>query len=283
MTAMVNEDDLFRRHRKSITRFADFLEATRGPGAVKRWTDRLRDNPEAGVAEVLVWAQLIQDARPEYEPDTAPCPVDFLCHPTSRPSYGVEVTVLGADSQGARTDLPTDGPGAFDFDTKAIFRRVVTKAGRLSSFDRPLLLIVASFHPEAHLILGQTGASELLTGVPQIRVELSDDPDGTSDVVTDLKESVFFRTEGSRVLTPESPRPTPRVVACRRHINAVLLIWFGQHEGEAVGILHPEPVRALSEELFGRIPLGRVQPWPVDDQVRVSWTADEPAVWPYER
>ena len=115
------------------------------------------------------------------------------------------------------------------------------------------MLVITSEHIGADFLIGPHGAETLLTSDIKIEVPIGQ-PIGKTELVTDLKDSVFFKSSNGVI------------ESCRRSISAILLVGLYTDKSSIVGILHPDPVEIFPMALIPDVPFCRLKKWPLKDE-----------------
>ena len=213
------------------------------PTNLKPFQDRRRKDPEAAIAEAVVFGML-QQLR--LNPIIADQPSigggDFLC--TYRPivfsdegswQLIVEATTLEPTAveknSGWRNEVPdviTGGP--FSMITKRITARASSKVPQLSKHAMPRVLAIVSSHIGADALLSSTLAAESI--LISDRNVSSPIGGGNVSVITDLAASAFLKGD-----------PTSgKISAQRPTISAVLMTSVAGDRSSVLGISIPSPV-----------------------------------------
>ena len=95
--------------------------------------------------------------------------------------------------------------------THMLRTKTSSKATQLSGHSFPRILVITCEHIASDVLLGSHGAETLLTSDTKIEVPI-DKPIENIDLVTDLKDSVFFRFKNGLL------------ESCRKSISAILLL-----------------------------------------------------------
>ncbi len=113
--------------------------------------------------------------------------------------------------------------------------------------------------------MGSMAAESLLVSDQKIVVTINQ-PNPDSELVTDLRESVFFRFSANGTIEP-----------CRQSISAILLVQIFDDECRVVGILNPMPSVEFAISLLPSMPFVRVNPWPIQqNRIFTEWTIHNP-------
>ena len=252
-----------------IVSYKTFLEV-KYPSHFVRFCIHLEDNPESAKAEAVVFSlmrSIFHDVK--IGEDISTGGADFLCT-LKNVQFITEVTCLEAESvanqSGWKNKVPKDGAAEwFGMITHKLRTKVSSKARQVSGYAFPRLLAITSEHIGADFLLGPHGAETLLTSDTQIEVPLGRPIDSTN-LVTDLKNSVFFRIKNGS-LEP-----------CRRSISAILLISIYADKSLIVGILHPDPEENFPMDLLPSVPFLRIKKWPPENnQIETEWVIPRPA------
>lgn len=253
-----------------VDQHARHLQKTFGnrSSELKLFVDRLENDPEAARAEAVVFAWLYQTQKnPKLNELAGTGGMDFKCQSFIGGEFLVEVTSLGTDVICAKSGLSTDvtclGGGAYRKVTPELRLRVKDKLSQLGTGGQlPRILVIASEHPKATLVLDRSAAINLFVSDWKFCVPLSD-PSAVFNF-TNLKDAVFFQpeNENSLNLTPRYPS-----------VSAILLVSIYVDRIRAVGLVHPEPRVKLPIEVLPEVPLVYLPSWPVTDgKLTPRWT-----------
>ncbi len=195
--------------------------------------------------------------------------MDFLCKPNEQPEFVVEVTALRTEAVTAKSGLA--GPhignriGSFAMITTALMREAVNKASQMANYPMPRVLVLASSHPDASLLMSAHAAEELLTGTTVISMRLGDVA-AKPEVVAKLQNSVFFRSAASGEIEP-----------ARQSISAILLMNITEAGANLIGLLHPAPVHSFDPMTFDPVHFIRLRSWPIVDRFGIEWVGPQPS------
>ena len=130
--------------------------------------------------------------------------------------------------------------------TTKLMSEAINKANQLSGYEMPRLLVIATEHQSADLVMGSRAAEEMLTGRTAISLRIGD-VTLPAQVVASLKNSVFFRaTDGA-------------IEPARQSISAILLMQI-RHDGVfVIGVLHPEPRYRFNPATFDSVHFVRLR------------------------
>ena len=230
---------------------------------------RLKNKPESAKAEAITFSILrsIFNSVLVAE-DISTGGADFLCKMDGA-EFISEVTCLQSEAvaaqSGWKNELPENGSaGSFSMITQMLRTKASSKAGQLSGHELPRILVVTSEHLAADVLLGPHGAETFLTSDTQIEVPI-DKPIENVNIVTDLKNSVFFRYKNSSI------------ESCRRSISAILLLSIFADKSLVVGILHPDPEYKFPIKLLPSVPFLRMKEWPPKNSIiETEWVVYKP-------
>ena len=230
---------------------------------------RLKEDAEAAHAEAVVFTILRQkNLHPKPgEVIGQQGGVDFICTPKGHPKFAVEVTAIRTETVTKASGLPHPASLAefrgFSQITGHLMREAVSKATQLADYPMPRVLVIATRHDEAALLMNARSAAELLVGTTAINVPLGK-TDMPAHVVATLKHSVFFR-EKNGIVEP-----------ARQSISAIILIGFSESSASAIGLLHPAPAVTFDHNTFSDVHFVRLAEWPVDQKLKVEWVGPTP-------
>lgn len=245
-----------------------FLEV-KYPNHFQSYCRRLKNKPESAKAEAITFSILrsIFNSVLVAE-DISTGGADFLCKMDGA-EFISEVTCLQSEAvaaqSGWKNELPENGSaGSFSMITQMLRTKASSKAGQLSGHELPRILVVTSEHLAADVLLGPHGAETFLTSDTQIEVPI-DKPIENVNIVTDLKNSVFFRYKNSSI------------ESCRRSISAILLLSIFADKSLVVGILHPDPEYKFPIKLLPSVPFLRMKEWPPKNSIiETEWVVYKP-------
>jgi hypothetical protein len=257
------------RYREAIVAYRKWLE-WHNASACERFLQRIGSTQESWVegalGEALAWNWLqprSSDIR--WNEDEGEGGVDFLCVSDGR-TYYVEVATLTTEvitKETGLTELPGAGAQSYRAATRAVMRKVISKAEQAGGLDKPYLLFIPIVHFQASAItLSTRHLEQILVGSTGVGGAF--DP-AVGAVVGDLYSMAmldcpcFFR--------PGTLEPI------RRHMSAVLVGGFGlvPPDCKVGGVLHPDPLRPFDRACLPDGCLGRLDPWPPADGLRIVW------------
>ena len=144
----------------------------------------------------------------------------------------------------------------------------VNKAKQMAGYQMARVLVLATTHEGAGLLMGAHAAEELLTGTTGFRVRIGD-TDAKPEVFAALKNSVFFREKDGTV------------EPARQSISAILLMGIHQDRASVIGVLHPEPAVPLDPSLLERVHFVRLRHWPIKERFGIEWIGPAPSPTTY--
>jgi hypothetical protein len=233
-----------------------------------KYVKRKKGDPESARAEAVLFALLRQltDSTTVHEDPSTGGP-DFLCK-KDHGSFLLEVTSVKTTTVEQASGLrnaPSPGATSFSLITHVLRNTTSNKASQLSGFQVPRILSVTTEHIDGSVLLGPDAAKTLLTGDTQLTFSI-DSPERSTEVVTHLNDSVFFRFRKDGSVEP-----------CRQSISAILLVHILQGSCEIVGILHPAPAIPFDIELLSEIPFLRIANWPFrGTAINMEWAISAP-------
>ena len=267
----------------SITRVIESHEhflKTNHKEHLRPYCHRLKHQPESARAEAIAcyfFRVRCDNVKVEEDLTKGKGGVDFRCKSRDGTEFVSEVTCLETESAASQSKLinefSQDGfGGAFAMITPGLLRKVVSKAGQMSGYCCPRILVITCEHSMSEVLVGQAGAELLLTSEPEIVEEPIDSPRYTGnkrdiDSVTDLQHSVFFRLRNGKL------------ESCRRSISAILLFSVSPDKtfSNVVGLQHPDPVYEFSNWPFPSVPFLRLKNWPlVNNKIEKEWAICKP-------
>jgi hypothetical protein len=245
-----------------------FLEV-KYPHHFQSYCRRLNNQPEGAKAEAVTFSILrsIFD-NVQIAEDISTGGADYMCK-TNDAEFISEVTCLEAESvavqSGWKIEVPENGSGgSFGMITQMLRAKASSKAGQLSGHNFPRILVITCEHIGADILLGPHGAETFLTSDTKIEVPI-DKPIENTNIVTDLKNSVFFRYKNGSI------------ESCRRSISAILLLSIFADKTLVVGILHPDPEYKFPIRLLPSVPFLRIKEWPPQNsKIEIEWVINRP-------
>lgn len=245
-----------------------FLEV-KYPNHFQSYCHRLKSQTESAKAEAITFSFLRSNFDDvQVAEDISTGGADFLCK-SNDAEFISEVTCLKAESvaaqSGWKNEVPENGSaGSFGMITHMLRTKASSKAAQLSGHSFPRILVITCEHIASDVLLGSHGAETLLTSDTKIEVPIGK-PIENLDLVTDLKNSVFFRYKNE---TLES---------CKRSISAILLFSIFADKTLVVGILHPDPVYKFPIRLLPSVPFLRMKEWPPNNnRIETEWVIHKP-------
>ena len=242
------KNDDMRTVDNLLDEYKYFLD-TNQPEHSNSFDQRCNHQPEAARAEAVVFSFFKwngYDIRVEETGNEGG--VDFRVQ-TESTDFVVEVTSILRETFTKHSGAPEKPISGKGYNTNLyevadqILSRAARKAGQMSGYNCPRILVIACEHPEYVDVLhdkGAFGPKMFLTSPPKLEI-----PSGNN--ITDLKYSLFLRFENDRI------------VFCRKSISAVLLFYINKKTGsEIVGLLHPKPAYNFSIEFLPSVPFVEV-------------------------
>jgi len=218
----------------------------------KSFSNLRNENIESARAEAVVFSILRQlNLNPvPIEERNERC-MDFQCDKNGQQFY-VEVTNISCDKMEDYTGLPHNENNfkcAFRFPTKELQQHVINKTCQMSSGgDLPRVLAVTTHHRYPL----DAGAVKELMANTYVYQPFNNIAAG-AQIVTDLKESVFFRFNAEK----------SSIEPCRRSISAIILINIQADRSKIMGLLHPEPSVYFPVDLMENVPFLKIRNWPL--------------------
>jgi hypothetical protein len=261
-----------------VESFVEYIRAE-SPTNLKSFQDRRRADPEAAMAEAIVFGMLQQlRLNPTIADEPGIGGGDFLCkyRPIIFGDNGswpliVEATTLEPTAvernSGWRNEVPdaiTGGP--FSMITERITARASSKVRQLSRHEMPRVLAIVSSHIGADALLSSILAAEsVLVSDRKISQPIGG---GKASVITDLAASAFLKGDPA----------SGKISARRPTISAVLLTSVAGDRSSVLGILHPEPRYPLDISAFPEIPFVRIRRWPIENgAIELDWVVGQPS------
>jgi hypothetical protein len=250
-----------------IESYKFFLEI-KYPSHYQNYCKRLNENNEAAKAEAILFSFLRNTVdRITLAEDVSTGGVDFLCI-SNQNQFMVEVTSLEAESVASQSGWPNSiingAAGSFGMITHMLRTKVSSKTAQLSGYDMPRLLAITTEHVAADVLLGHYGAEALLISDTLLEVPI-DKPIENVGVVTDLRDSVFFRFNKGEI------------ELCKKSISAILLVTILADRSLVVGVLHPGPAYQFPISLLPSVPFLRLKEWPPQERhLETEWIIAKP-------
>lgn len=256
-------------YREEIVEYRKWLDH-KSTSACKRFLDRIGNTNAAteqgALGEALAWNWLERRSSEihlhEHESEGG---VDFVCtHAAGK--YYVEVSMLTTETVTKETGLqefPDQGAQSYGDMTRAVMRKVISKAKQAGGHDKPYLLFLPTVHFQASaLTLSTHHLQHILVGHTGIGGRF--DPEGGA-VVGDLHHMAML--DSPAFFKPRTLEPI------RRHMSAVLLGGFGFKRPECVvrGLLHPDPLRPFDRACLPDTCFGRLDPWLPMNGLQIVW------------
>lgn len=245
-----------------------FLEV-KYPSHFQSYCRRLKSQLESAKAEAVTFSFLRSNFDDvQVAEDISTGGADFLCK-SNGAEFISEVTCLEAESvatqSGWKNEVPENGSaGSFGMITHMLRTKASSKAAQLSGHSFPRILVITCEHIAADVLLGSHGAETLLTSDTKIEVPIGK-PIENLDLVTDLKNSVFFRYKNGAL------------ESCRRSISAILLFSIFADKTLVVGVLHPDPEYKFPIRLLPSVPFLRMKEWPPkNNRIEIEWVIHKP-------
>jgi hypothetical protein len=243
------------------------------PGHRQAFVRRLKHEPEAAHAEAVMFSILRAAAlNPTPGEDVSTggyrLPVQADRSPTfCRRSYGDphrdRLEDIGTATRGTRKS----GFRGFSQITRGLLNEAINKADQLANYPMARVLVIATEHPDASLLMGAHSATELLAGTTAISVRVGDIAVGETQIVATLRNSVFFR------LTQDGTQVEP----ARQSISAILLVTIGRGGASMIGLLHPAAAHAFDHTCLPKVHFVRLTDWPItDNKLRMEWMGPAP-------
>ena len=261
-----------------IQSFVEYIRAE-SPANLKSFQDRLRADPEAAMAEAIVFGILQQlQLNPIIADEPGIGGGDFLCkyRPLSFSDNGswpliveattLEPTAVERNSGWRNEALDESAGGPFSMITERITARASSKIRQLSRHPMPRVLAIVSSHIGADALFSSTLAAEsVLVSDRHISQPLGG---GKASVGTDLSASAFLRGDPT----------TGKITAQRPSISAVLLASVAGNRSSVLGILHPEPRYQLDIRAFPGMPFVKLTRWPIENgAIEIEWVVGHPS------
>lgn len=253
---------------KVVESYKTFLEV-RYPTHYRSYCSRLTSNPEGARGEAIIFSLLRSEFRDVImgeDPSTGGA--DFLVA-SEEFKFITEVSCLQTDSvasqSGMKNEVKDGTAGWFTMITHKLRTKVSDKAAQVSGYTIPSVVAITCEHIGSDLLIGPHGAESLLSSETRIAVPIGDQPPDNTDLVTDLKNSVFFKFKNGAV------------EPCRQSVSAVLLVSISGDKSLIVGVLHPDPNYPLAISLFRSVPFLRLKKWPPENStIEMEWVIHSP-------
>jgi hypothetical protein len=237
---------------------------------LKRFKNRMNSDAKAAEAEAVVFSLLWSEKlRPDIFEDNSTGGPDFRCDPTRGNSFLVEVASLESKAVSERSGLPLEvrgeGGQAYALITEKLRSVAQSKAAQLGDRGMPGVLVIASSHGFAGLLMDRRAAEYLMTSAPHISVPIGSSVK-SARWQTDLRNAVFCQpsildASGGQMFVPRY-----------RSVSAILLVSIGFREVEVVGLLHPDAVHRFDPQLFPAVPYVQFAQWPLTStNISTEW------------
>jgi hypothetical protein len=253
-----------------VASYLTWLEV-KAPEHLKSFKTRLNEDPEAAHAEAVTFGVLrTAGMRPKIGEVVGKGGVDFIAEPSDRPPFAVEVTTIRIETVTKASGLKhplSEGFGGFNQITGSLLREAVNKATQVANQQMPRVLVIATEHDGASLLMGTHSAEELLTGTTAFQIKIGD-VEATPEVIAPLKNSVFFR------MTKDQTGVEP----ARQSISAILLMTISRDGASILGILHPQPAVPFDPKMLDQIHFIRLRSWPIaGNRFGIEWVGPPPS------
>ena len=181
-----------------VNSYKHFLNVNH-PEHIKPFHKRFHNQLESARAEAVVFSflkEILDDVQ--IEESLVEGGVDFRGK-TDSTEFVVEVTCLNSESvtraSGLPDEMPEPGPARFySMITPLLRQKASNKTCQMSGHNCPRILVITSEHPHASTVLDCRAASDLLTD--ETKIAIPPTQSGELDLITELRESVFFRLKG---------------------------------------------------------------------------------------
>ena len=242
-----------------VESYADYLRGL-GRKFWKRFQTARLNAPESAVAEAMVFRVLLAcKVDPMFVDAPGVGGPDFSCLRGKPQEFMVEATSLLPERVTEKSNIPNRAPedlegGSFGLLTAQIDETATKKLHQFRSIAVPGVLAIASSHFASTILLDALAAMHALVSQPSWVI-------GNDRMSTDLKYSLFLRTEDGKVVIKNSD------------ISAVLLVAIGTDRSYVCGALHPEPSRRFDSAALCEIPFVYLKDWPAEqNKLRTMWT-----------
>jgi len=242
-----------------VESYADYLRG-HGQKFWRRFQTTRNDAPESALAEAMVF-RVLQACK--VDPTVADAPgvggPDFQCLLGQPNAFIAEATSLLPERVTEKSNIPNRVPedmegGPFGLLTAQIDETATKKLHQLKGITAPGILAIASSRFGSTILMDSNAAMNALISQPFWVA-------GAEGMSTDLKYSLFLRTEDGQV------------VVKNREISAVLLVAVGSDRSYVCGALHPDPMHRFESAALWEIPFAYLKDWPVEQtRLRTMWT-----------
>ncbi len=266
-TRLKRREEILLSIQDVVKEYTQFL-ASEYPTHCKMFEDRLNADPEAAQSEAVIYSVLRQAGyEVAVQENFVDGGADFLCTGIQEGMI-VEVRCIHSSTittQSGWSEKVDEKAFFFDLITDVIRRAVSAKVPQLAGHPIPRILCLTTEHIGGSFFFGPLGARDIMTSETKISVPIGT-PNSSVSTVTDLKESVFFKFDGSG-----------RVEPCRRSISALILALIHGEGANLTGLLHPDPVVKFPIQMLAGVPFLRVSNWPFSDgKIETEWTIYKP-------
>jgi hypothetical protein len=229
----------------------------------------LRSNPEGARGEAILFSLLRSDFdEVTISEDPSTGGADFLVT-SGEFKFITEVSCLQTESvasqSGMKSEVEDGSGGWFRMVTHKLRTKVSDKAPQVSGYTIPRVVVITCEHIGSDLLSGPYGAESLMSSETKIAVPIGDQPPDNIGLVTDLKDSAFFRFKNGAV------------EPCRQSVSAVLLVSIFGDKSLIVGVLHPDPQYPFPISLLRSVPFLRLKKWPPENSaIEMEWVIRSP-------
>jgi hypothetical protein len=242
-----------------VESYSDYLQGL-GKKLWRRFQTARINAPESALAEAMVF-RVLQASK--VGPGVVDAPgvggPDFSCLRGVPQEFLVEATSLLPERVTEKSNIPNRVPedlegGPFGLLTAQIDEAATKKLHQFKGIAVPGVLAIASSHFGSTILFDAPAAMHALISQPFWMI-------GKNGMSTDLKHSLFLRTEDGKV------------VVKNRDISAVLLVAVGADRSYVCGALHPEPSNRFDSAALWEIPFVYLKDWPTkQNKLRTMWT-----------
>jgi hypothetical protein len=260
-----------------VESYKTFLQV-KYPTQYTTYCNRLTSNPEGARGEAIIFSLLrtsllrfsLFNNEVMIAEDTTTGGADFLVT-SGQSKFITEVSCLQAGSVASQSGIKNevkDGSCVwFGLITHKLRTKVSNKAPQVARYKMPRVIAITCEHICSDLLLGPDGAESLLSSETKIAVPIGDQRHDNTALVTDLRDSVFFRFKNGAV------------EPCRQSVSAVLLVSIFDDKSLIVGVLHPDPKYPFPISLLPTVPFLRLNKWPPENNViEKEWVIHTPEV-----
>lgn len=251
--------------------YRTYLEV-RHPVKLRLFDRNFTSNPNGARAEAALFGLFrgLVECVSIFESPSAGGP-DFLCE-DSKGEFVVEVTTLNDEAIARAANWPNvvpsdaDSTRSFTMVTDNLLGATRKKQRQLSATTVPRLLVIASEHIGASVLLSDYSAEALIVGDSRIRIDGVGSTSPGVDIATGLANSVFMKPAAGGQVSP-----------ARQSISAILLAALSDSGVAVIGALHPMPRIAFDCCHLPDVTFARLREWRQEPRTfEIDWVTCNP-------